>query len=86
MVFMILQGLSLAHAASYGTDTHDHDGAICVIGTQVEADEIAPLPEFISHQPEIERGPIIFREAFTSASRISPPARAPPPRAPPLYP
>jgi hypothetical protein len=83
MVFMILQGLSLAHAASYGTDSHEHEGTICVIGTQVETDDIAPLPEFRSHQPASERGPILYREAFTSAPRLCPPARAPPPRAPP---
>jgi len=43
-LFLLLQGASLSHAASYGSDPHEHEGVECVLHQQTETQAIVPTP------------------------------------------
>jgi hypothetical protein len=82
MVFA-LQTLSLAHAASYGEEPHEHNGVACDI-VVVSSDEAGILPVPLTFDLPVQTTLHIAPQPFTSAAYLAPQGRAPPPRAPPL--
>jgi len=83
-LFLLLQGVSLSHAASHGQGPHDHDGVICVLNLHGEADAIIPAPQVSYVQPaRIDAPDFEFDIEFTSAPIREYRGREPPPRGPP---
>ena len=84
VLFLLLQGVSLAHAAEHGSE-HSHDGVVCeaVIHSEDETAVDPVLPP--AGLPEVT--PAAPREAapYRAPASASAPARAPPARGPPLH-
>ena len=83
-LFLLLQGASISHAASYGSDPHEHDGVECVLSLQNETQAIAPTPIAPAKLPALISSPVIvFETYFINAPTRLYRGREPPPRAPP---
>lgn len=82
-VFFAVQSVSVAHAASFGDDIHEHDGQICVLAavTAHSVVVIAPAP-MVSVIPQTTT-PTLYSAEFIDAPHDCKQARAPPPRGPP---
>ena len=80
--FLLLQGLSLAHAAEYGAE-HSHDGVVCDVALLVEdADAVEPPQPAIATPVERPAAPRAVTPHL-APTLATPPARAPPVRGPP---
>lgn len=83
-LFLLLQGASLSHAASYGSAPHEHNGVLCVLSLQNEADTAVPAPQISFIAPALTGdSPLVFETDFISAPKRSYRGREPPPRGPP---
>lgn len=83
-LFLLLQGVSLSHAASYGSEPHEHDGVICVVSLQDEAQAIVPPPVEMPEAPALQsRIDAPYEVYFDSAPTRHYRGREPPPRGPP---
>lgn len=83
-LFLILQGVSMSHAASYGSDPHEHDGVLCEVSLHNEANVIVPTPAAVPELPALQSSLIfVFETNFTDAPTGLYRGREPPPRAPP---
>ena len=84
MVFLFVQGVSQAHAASYGEDDHTHDGVVCEF-VLVAAEEIIVIPPVRVPLPFKSEVQINWTIPVTADRPRSFDSRAPPPRAPPTH-
>ena len=83
-LFLLLQGTSLSHAASYGSGPHEHDGELCVVSVQNETQAIVPAPTAAPELPALQSSPtVIFEVDFIHAPTRLYRGREPPPRGPP---
>jgi len=83
-LFLLLQGANLSHAASHGQGPHEHDGIICVLSLQDEADLVMPAPQVTVLGPaEDNTARVEYETAFMSAPAKHYRGREPPPRGPP---
>lgn len=83
-LFLLLQGASLSHAASYGSDPHEHEGVECVLHQQTETQAIVPTPVASPILPALLNSPLAaFETDFTDAPARLYRGREPPPRGPP---
>ena len=83
-LFLLLQGVSLSHAASYGSEPHEHDGVVCVVSVHNEAQVIVPPPAELPEVPALQsRVETPYEVYFDSAPTRLYRGRDPPPRGPP---
>jgi len=82
-VFLVFQVFTVAHAANFGENSHDHDGIACVVGV-MSYDEQGVLPVEPAFEPIITYSFSVFQTSYQSIAYLTPPGRAPPPRSPPL--
>ncbi len=83
-LFLLLQGANLSHAASYGSDPHEHDGVECVLSQHIKTYAAVPAPTESLISPTLVSSPIdIFESKFTDAPTRLYRGREPPPRGPP---
>ena len=83
-LFFASQSLTLAHASSCGSDTHDHEGKVCTLMVLSDEQDVTIRPIVpLLHSFTAYTSPI-YTDVFTSTPYASPQERAPPPRAPPL--
>lgn len=82
VLFVTVQIFSLAHAAEYGNESHQHDGIECLIASVSTADVAVPkqLPSSFTYFRSIQLNYKVFLDLL---SWSHPPGRAPPPRGPP---
>lgn len=84
-LLLLLQGASLSHAASFGTDPHEHDGVQCVLSLHNQTQAIIPAPQLHVPLPALIDGlEVNFEIEFTNAPARDYRSREPPPRAPPF--
>lgn len=83
-LLLLLQGATLSHAASFGTDSHEHDGVQCVLSLNTQTAAIVPAPTLYVPAPALIDSPQPeFDFDFTSAPARDYRGREPPPRGPP---
>ena len=81
-LFFLIQTMTLAHAAEFNGEPHEHEGVSCTIALIApEVDAIIP-PAPIMSAPEAFKAPIIFTP-FISLRHSAHDCRGPPGRAPP---
>lgn len=84
MLFLLLQGASLSHAANHGQGPHEHDGVICVLSLQNESGALIPAPQVTYTLPALTDAPHVdYQTNYVSAPIRHYRGREPPPRGPP---